>query len=592
MKKLGNLILTGILAAVLLNLCACKKQIKNKPECATGLIFDKERYNNVPRKAQLLTRSYENIPSSVMLTDFTPPVAYQGDFGTCAAWASAYAAMTTAEAVVQKNTDKSLLKQNAFSPFYLYRSCNPDQVKTATGMKLEDALDWLKVYGVPRRSQNEINSSYSTFDMDKYNEADLFTIANYCSLGSAEDFSSLTEDSYRKITRNIKKSISEKKPVIIAFGATQEFCELYFKKEYFPKAVEADLKNQDSMSGHAMVIVGYDDNYHIDESEEGSFLIQNSWSTWWGKDGYIWIGYDVAYVYMFGAYEISNKITRIPYYQEVVNVEEDEPEVEILDDKKNSSFDFFNWLYGDDEEDDDWWWNSENYDGWWSNSDYSHNDPKKEHKKEPKKVPVIPEPEPVPAPKPKPAPQPEKQYCIFEGEFSIPLYKEDGEIEVHLNNNFYETYKSYESLTQFQLYMTNKKPCYVYAFAADDSFEKPNKIFPQDGVSPLLDYHENTVVYPSETSCMRLDFHKGTDYLIVLYSLTELNLDSIMSAYNLAMKENSTDIYGAVVKACGKEKIVPAANQTLAKDSINFNAIVPESSRASIMPIVIKIKHE
>lgn len=577
MKKYGKLILAGILAALLLNLSACKNEMQKGFEYPTGLKFDKKRYNKVPKKAQLVTRSYDKLPSSVVLTDFTPPVADQGVYGTCVAWASAYAGMTTAEASLSSKKEKSSLSAQAFSPYYLYRSCNPDQIKKATGMFCEDALDWLKDNGVPRRSINEMRSDYASFSMEYYKTSDLFTIESYSRIQDADDYmqNETSEEVMWKIIKGIKKSISEKKPVLGSFLVTKEFQQLRGLSDYIPKDIDYDFEHYtdgNGFGGHAMLIVGYDDNYYKrDEKNYGAFLLQNSWGTAWGDGGYIWVNYEIACCYMLGAYEISNKISKVP---------SDDDEVVIVDEDEESK-DFYDYYDYYDPENDvfDWFWSFFN-DNWWSKkTDDDENVPDYNHdKKEPKPIPVIPEPE--------------KYYCIFEGEFTLPFYNEEGEIKVRLNDKFYETIQGYDSFTRFQLYMTNKRPCYVYAFASDDLLEKPNKLFPPDDVNALLDYHENTVVYPSEDTCMKLDSHEGTDYFVVLYSLKELNLEDIMTAYYLEMKKNPFDVYGAVVNACGKEKIVPAMNQAFDKNSIRFAAQVSTISKASIMPIVIKIKHE
>jgi len=50
--------------------------------------------------------------------------------------------------------------------------------------------------------------------------------------------------------------------------------------------------------GHAMCVVGYDDNMH-----GGAFEIQNSWGLRWGNNGYIWIKYDDYAKFTRYAYE-------------------------------------------------------------------------------------------------------------------------------------------------------------------------------------------------------------------------------------------------------------------------------------------------
>lgn len=49
--------------------------------------------------------------------------------------------------------------------------------------------------------------------------------------------------------------------------------------------------NEAMLGGHAMAIVGYDDNKVIGKSK-GAFEVRNSWGSSWGDKGYCWIPYD------------------------------------------------------------------------------------------------------------------------------------------------------------------------------------------------------------------------------------------------------------------------------------------------------------
>jgi hypothetical protein len=63
--------------------------------------------------------------------------------------------------------------------------------------------------------------------------------------------------------------------------------------------------------GHAMCIVGYDDN-----KDNGSFEIQNSWGTIWGNSGFIWVRYSDFISWVNEAYEIIEDLTN---FKDAVN---------------------------------------------------------------------------------------------------------------------------------------------------------------------------------------------------------------------------------------------------------------------------------
>jgi C1A family cysteine protease len=44
--------------------------------------------------------------------------------------------------------------------------------------------------------------------------------------------------------------------------------------------------------GHAVVLVGYDDNKVMPDKSKGAFLVRNSWGTGWGLQGYFWMAYN------------------------------------------------------------------------------------------------------------------------------------------------------------------------------------------------------------------------------------------------------------------------------------------------------------
>jgi hypothetical protein len=115
---------------------------------------------------------------------------------------------------------------------------------------------------------------------------------------------------------------------------------------------------------------------------------------------------------------------------------------------------------------------------------------------------------------------------------SLRLVEDTGqEMKASLSSgNSYRMNKVYRSGTRFRLYLNNSQPAYVYAIGSDLSNEI-YQVFPhQKGVSPALNYSQNSVPVPSETHHIRMDGNTGTDFLCVIYSIKPIDLDILKSS--------------------------------------------------------------
>ncbi len=98
-------------------------------------------------------------------------------------------------------------------------------------------------------------------------------------------------DQIDKINR-IKRALAQNKPVVIGLRIKNNFYKLEDAAFWHP-----DLGDTTYAGGHAMVVVGYDDNL-------ASFRIFNSWGSKWGKNGMIWVKYNEFAKYCKYAYII------------------------------------------------------------------------------------------------------------------------------------------------------------------------------------------------------------------------------------------------------------------------------------------------
>ena len=147
----------------------------------------------------------------------------------------------------------------------------------------------------------------------------------------------------------------------------------------------------------------------------------------------------------------------------------------------------------------------------------------------------------------------------------------------------YKMNKPYLSGTQFRFYMNNNEPAFVYALGSDLS-NKSFRIFPfNDLVSAYLGYKSNEVAIPDEDHCIFMDKNKGTDYLCVLYSKYELNIEKILTE----MEKVSGD-FKTRLDLVLKDVIINPRQIQYSENIIGFKA---KSGDKSVVPIIIEIAH-
>jgi C1A family cysteine protease len=259
-------------------------------EFGMGAILDPVRYNSIKTTPVLITRNYDGLPKSVSLVQYSPKPESQGSLGTCVAWSSTFTARTISESVVINRIDPQQSTNNAFSAYYTYKNSSNDPT-FKRGMQIYDALDFLKEKGAVRRKPEEKIIEWLNMPASVYANSQPYKILDYSTLFKyySNSYDGLT---FEQKVRPVRKSLSEKNPVIIAFEVYPSF--------YNTKGVWEPFRGQNRSGFHAMCVVGYDDNMY-----GGAFLIQNSWGENWGNDGFIWIKYEDFAKFVYEAYEIQ-----------------------------------------------------------------------------------------------------------------------------------------------------------------------------------------------------------------------------------------------------------------------------------------------
>ena len=232
------------------------------------------------------------IPSSVDLSAYFPPIGDQGSYGTCVAWATGYYQKSFLEAW-DDNRRTSFSSSQILSPKHLFWSIPASQKGAdCNGTGFEPAYDVMISTGIsdigttPYTSLGDCSSSPSSSEntvaanhkIESYRQVnlDVETLKQYLAQGRALSFGA-------KLGENFMAWNSSD----VIYDDTDDY--------------------QGQNAYHAMTICGYDDS----KGNNGAFRVVNSWGTGWGDGGYIWVDYNffVSGDFAFCAFAATNKFS-------------------------------------------------------------------------------------------------------------------------------------------------------------------------------------------------------------------------------------------------------------------------------------------
>jgi hypothetical protein len=227
----------------------------------TGFVAESDAvYDAFPKVARY--RAF--LPASVDLSGRFPKAGYQGQQGSCTAWATAYAVRSYYGRGTQVWQNYAPEDQ-VFSPAFVYNHLHSD-AQCSKGTSISAALDFIRDAGVPPMSSFPYQLDSCTLQPggDVQDIASRFKIRSWRSLAADR-------------LDDVKGQLASGNPVIFGMNITDEFLTLGRAQIY-------DDSTSAKTDGHAMVIVGYDE-------EKQAFKVFNSWGTGWGDEGYGWISY-------------------------------------------------------------------------------------------------------------------------------------------------------------------------------------------------------------------------------------------------------------------------------------------------------------
>jgi hypothetical protein len=237
-----------------------------------GATLDVKQYD----KAEVyepLDPSKTPLPSEVSLARFAPNRGDQGQQGSCVGWGSAYAARTILESAATGQDPNSIV----FSPSFLY---NQISLTGCQGAYINNAMEVMT-----QRGSLPLNQfPYSDQGCDNKPNGNQMQDAGQFKM---RGYNRLSDDAaeYTNNINGIKQNLAQGAPVVIGMNVTQSFTQDMMGKDLWMPTQE-DYGGYNSLGGHCMCIIGYDDN-----KAGGAFQIMNSWSPRWGKNGIGWVRY-------------------------------------------------------------------------------------------------------------------------------------------------------------------------------------------------------------------------------------------------------------------------------------------------------------
>ncbi len=309
MKRFKNFLkfaVSGILAVNLVSICPVRAEDVNQYGLGDAVVSANEEqaffsqygasYNdNILEGADGAIQ----LPTSVDLSTspYFPAIGNQGSIGSCVSWATTYYQFTYE---AHKLNNIVTTSENTYSPTWTFNLTNGGLNAASF---FTDAYNVLINHGALTMKDMPYNSnnydySWST-DTDAMIKALNTRASSIGHVGILTSGATITNNKDSNL--NVVKSLLNSGKVLMVRGAANfQLMNWSYKNRYGSTNEYVAYRASNSADGHAMTIVGYDDNVccdvngngTIEECERGAFKMVNSYGTSWKNGGSVWVLYD------------------------------------------------------------------------------------------------------------------------------------------------------------------------------------------------------------------------------------------------------------------------------------------------------------
>lgn len=230
------------------------------------------------------------LPSSIdnSLQSYFPPIGNQGSQDSCSAWVTTYYYLSYLQ-----RRDKGWsggASSNVCSPAFTYNQLRADE----GGSVISDCMKMLARIGACTLADMPYDVADDNTQPD---EVDFRNAAEFRTLGFSRFV--ITNDEAVILLKQHLASTN------IAVSSMRVYSDFVFAnangttnvwgRGNVPTNANVMVGQSGSYEGgHAVTIVGYDDNkvYGTNVAEKGAFKLANSWGTDWGNQGFFWVSYE------------------------------------------------------------------------------------------------------------------------------------------------------------------------------------------------------------------------------------------------------------------------------------------------------------